>query len=80
MNATGTDDAGLAERLVEICADLGADELRVLLLVAERLAKGRQRYGVLQVDNDGRDFRREALEEAADGLVYVACGLIRDRQ
>jgi len=74
-----TDGAGMAERLVEICAELGADELRVLVLVAERLAKGRARYGALAVERDGRDFRTEALEEAADGLVYVACGLMRER-
>jgi hypothetical protein len=74
---TGTDGAGMAERLVEICAELGADELGVLLLVAERLAKGRWRYGALNVATDGRDFRTEALEEAADGLVYVACALMR---
>ena len=69
--------ADMAAKLTAICAELGTDELRVLLLVAERLVKGRDRYGALQVDNDGRDFRLEALEEAADGLVYVACGLLR---
>lgn len=26
---------------------------------------------------DARDWRREALEEVADGLVYVACGLVK---
>jgi hypothetical protein len=51
----------------------------VLLLVAERFAKGRERYGALDVEIDRRDFAVEALEEAADALVYVACGLMRGR-
>ena len=77
---TSTNGAPLAERLVEICADLGADEMRVLVLVAERLAKGRQRYGALDVATDRRDFRHESLEEIADALVYAACGLMRGRE
>jgi hypothetical protein len=64
-------------RLTAVAADLGADELAVLLLVAERLDKGRERYGALNVERDRRDFAVEALEEAADALVYVACGLMR---
>lgn len=67
-------------RLIALADGLGPDELAVLLLVVERLAKGRQRYGALRVGNDRRDFRLEALEEAADGLVYVACGLMRGRE
>ena len=76
---TRTNCAGMAERLVEIAAELGTDELRVLLLVAERLARGRRQYGALQVAHDGRDFRHEALEEVADALVYVSATLIRGR-
>jgi len=33
----------------------------------------------LHLNNDHRDFHVEALEEAADGLIYVACGLMRGR-
>lgn len=72
-----TDGAGMAERLTGLCAELGADELRVLLLVAERLVKGRRCYGALHVESDGRDFRVETLEEIADALVYSACSLMR---
>lgn len=71
------DGAGLAERLVDVAAELGIDELRVLVLVAERLRTGRQRYGTLQVATDRRCFPVEALEEAADGLVYAAVALMR---
>jgi len=53
---------------------MGPRARRVLLLVAERLAVGAARY---QDDlSPGRDWKREALEEAADGLVYVTRGLI----
>ena len=65
------------DRLHELASGLGPDELAVLLLVAERLTVGREHYGTLDVANDGRRFGVEALEEAADGLVYAACALMR---
>jgi hypothetical protein len=65
------------EHLTTTAAALGPDELQVLVLVAERLAVGRQRYGALRVATDPRDFATEALEEAADGLVYAAVALLR---
>ena len=76
---TATDGAGMAERLAEICAEVGTDELRVLLLVAERLATGRRRYGRFDLATDRRDFTHESLEEIADALVYAACALMRGR-
>ncbi len=66
-----------SERLHCVARDLGADELAVLCLVAERLKIGAGRYGAFQVAGDRRDFRIEALEEAADGLVYAAVALMR---
>jgi hypothetical protein len=68
----------LRHRLAAISNRLGRDELAVLVLVAERLRVGRRRYGALRVDNDPRDFQREALEEAADLAVYAMAGLLRD--
>jgi hypothetical protein len=65
------------DRLHDIASQLGADEQAVLLLVAERLTVGRERYGTLDLAHDGRRFGIEALEEAADGLVYAACALMR---
>lgn len=65
------------DRILVALADLGPDEAEVLALVAERLVTGRRTYGELKPATDCRDFRREALEEAADGLVYVAAGLVR---
>jgi len=76
---SGTDGAGMAERLVEICAEQSADELRVLLLVAERLRIGQRRYGRFNLTTDCRNFEQESIEEVADALVYAACGLMRGR-
>lgn len=73
VEGTDTDRATLAG----LAAALGRDELRVLVLIAERLAAGQRTYGRLDLAADARDWRREALEEAADGLVYVACGLVK---
>lgn len=65
------------ERLLAVASELGADELAVLNIVAERLRLGRERYGELRVAADQRDFAAEGLEEAADGLVYAAVALMR---
>jgi hypothetical protein len=65
------------ERILGALGELGADEAAVLALVAERLASGRRVYGELHPATDPRSFEREALEECADGLVYVAAALVR---
>lgn len=65
------------ERILAALTELGPDEGAVLALVAERLVMGRRAYGELRPKTDPRDFTREALEEAADGLVYVAAALVR---
>ncbi len=62
---------------MNICAELGTDELRVLVLVAERLRIGQRRYGRLDVATDRRDWHAEAGDEVADASVYAACGLLR---
>ena len=65
------------DRILAALDELGTDEGEVLALVAERLVMGRRAYGELHAATDARDFGREALEEAADGLVYVAAALVR---
>ena len=50
--------------------------LRILDLVGKRLAKGKKRYGKENISSDGRDFVKEALEEALDCAVYLAAHLI----
>jgi hypothetical protein len=67
-------------RLTTVVEQLGPDEVAVLLLVAQRLRKGRVQYGNLDVAHDPRCFPVEALEEAADGLVYAAAALMRGQR
>lgn len=67
------------ERLIATATELGREELEVLTLIADRLLTGQQEYGLLRLERDSRDFRREALEECADGMVYLACAALRAR-
>ena len=66
------------QRLATAFSQLGAEEREVLVLVAERLLMGQRQYGLLRLAVDGRNFAREAAEEAADGAIYAACALLRD--
>lgn len=79
VDRLGTDGAGMVERLVAIAAELGADELRVLVVIAERLRIGQRRYGRFDLGSDRRDFGDEALAEMLDFSCYVSCALIRGR-
>jgi hypothetical protein len=65
------------EELAVTLDELGADELRVVLLVAQRLAVGRKAYGPLDIKGDRRDWRHEASEEALDCAVYLAAETLR---
>ena len=49
---------------------------KILKLIKERLLVGERRYGNENVAADGRDFEKEALEEALDCAVYLAAKLI----
>lgn len=49
------------------------DELRAFRVIARRvMSGGRDQYGPLVLSNDARDFRKEAADECADLLWYVA--------
>ena len=63
--------------LEEITRELGPDELRVLKKIAERLAMGQKQYGRLRLAHDARDFRKEAIEELLDAVVYLTCQVER---
>lgn len=65
----------LRQQLTGISKVLGRDQFAVL--VAERLTIGHRQYGELRFDTDRRDLRREALEEAADLVVYTTAAFIR---
>ena len=60
----------IRHRLANALVKLEGDELRVMLLQAERLLEGREAYGKLVLEGDGRDWGQEILEEAADLLQY----------
>ena len=49
---------------------------KILRLIEERLLIGERKYGHENVASDGRDFEKEALEEALDCAVYLAAKLI----
>ncbi len=59
--------------------ELGEDERAILALLLERIAGGRKQYGAWKVD-DGRNYPREALEEAVDGMAYLAAEIVRLRK
>jgi hypothetical protein len=59
---------------------LNADELEVLLEVAEALVHGSVKYGALDLNNDVRDFAAEALEEQRDYLAYRAMEIVKERR
>lgn len=67
-----------AELLTASLGNLSGDELDVIGFVVQRLELGRVAYGQLEAGLDRRDFKREAAEEAADLLVYLAARVIRD--
>lgn len=79
-NRTDTTDRGSYARLITLAERLGSHEVAVLTLIAERLLLGRRCYGDLRLATDRRNFRREALEEAADLAVYAAAGLLREKR
>jgi hypothetical protein len=64
-------------QLLRAGAPLGADELRVLVLIAGRLAEGRGVYGELRLKRDRRDFVRETVEEILDALSYCGMALVQ---
>ncbi|MCK6553322.1 hypothetical protein L6Q96_01850 [Candidatus Binatia bacterium] len=66
------------DALMATASELGPDELRVLRLLAARLALGRRQYGALDLDRDTRDFGVEAVAEAADLAIYLGMMLCRE--
>ena len=70
----------IRDRIADYLAQLGPDELDVVLGVVEGLARGRAIYGELDLAADRRDFRREAGEEVRDALVYLGAELVRLRR
>lgn len=59
---------GAVIRRVHACS---YDELRVLDRVLDGIERGREVYGPLDLQKDGRDFRREGAMECRDYLFYA---------
>jgi hypothetical protein len=58
---------------------LAPDERRIMELLLERMEGGHSAYGPWNIQ-DGRDYRKEALEEALDGLHYCAAAILRSEK
>ena len=70
----------LWRELAGVACQLGDDELRVLVRIAERLRHGASVYGPLRIATDARAFRaKEAREEIEDALVYLACAWLKQQ-
>jgi hypothetical protein len=63
----------IAQKLV----NFGADELRVIEVIVNRLASGQVTYGNLTVDEDERNFVQETIEEVADASIYSVIKLLQ---
>lgn len=64
-------------KLNTIADELCPNELRVLVMLAERLRAGQDAYGALDPRGDAREWRRETMNEVLDAQVYCACELMR---
>lgn len=60
------------EQLEHVIGQLGRDETKVLLWIARRVLVGQKVYGLLDIVNDTRDWRKERGEEECDAIVYHA--------
>ncbi len=63
-------DANRLSALLALTAKLNADEMDVLVEVAEGLVKGREVYGEMDVVDGRYDYAKEAGEELRDFMAY----------
>lgn len=61
------------QNLLEAYEHLGERERKILTTLAMRLWAGQRRHGKLSIDK--KDWGYEAIEEALDASVYLACML-----
>lgn len=67
-----TDPGEAYAALLMAIRDLGDDELRIMVALADRIQLGRQRYGEWKASTDQRDYLRERHEELLDAAIYGA--------
>ena len=68
--------AELAARIVA----LGPDQQEAMLELVTKAEKGREKYGVLNIETDTRDFREEATFELLDACWYLSTECARLRR
>lgn len=56
---------------------LGRDERAIIMEIGRRLFHGQEQYGLFRLDEDGRDWEKEAFEEGCDWLVYQSANYIK---
>lgn len=64
-------------RLLELLDNMGTDEIKVMLYLAERLHAGAKKYGAINLSTDSRDWQEEIRQEVADAIMY---SVFRDLQ
>ena len=65
-------------RIREILSTANEQEMRVMVLIAEKLmGEGRREHGAMDLDSDPRDLVAEAKDELADSITYLAMELVR---
>lgn len=72
-----TQRRGLIADLTRRLALAGHDELRVIDALLVRLELGRERYGLLDLERDRRDWFKERREELLDAMVYDVAEQLR---
>jgi hypothetical protein len=65
------------KELASRIARMAPDEQEIVRALVHRIDRGRRTYGPWSVDNDNRNYRREALFEVYDALHYCAAELVK---
>lgn len=60
-------------------SEMSIDERAIVWEVAERLRKGREEYGPMDLRKMERDLSKDAYEEALDLVIYRAMRAVRER-
>ncbi len=70
----------MLNKLLKLTTQLNADELAVLVEVAEGLVRGREVYGEMNVTDGRYDYVKEAGEELRDFMAYAGMQSVKLRR
>lgn len=65
-------------RMAELAIDASPDHLRVLVAIAERMARGNRDYGPLDIATNPRNWDTEMREELLDCIVYATIAEMKE--